>query len=286
MGYHLITTDHLTDNLLFRDNEDFRCAMNYVATTAYTLKVTVLCFILMSNHVHFVVTGSREEAKTFIDRFKLVYGKHFQNKYASKEFLRKLGVDIREVRVEDESLHRGIAYVQMNCVAANITPHPALYPWGTGASFFSEAVHTGTPLSTLSGRVVTRLLHSFIRLPGDYRIGEGGYILPESYVAGKYVESLFRSARRYAYFLNTSSKSRLHLEKEAAPSFRDQVILEAATDLCHSLYRSRSFKDLDEGQKAGLMQQLRRRFNPDINQLVRVMGMPYADVAGMLDTFL
>ena len=285
MRYLLISTDHLTDDLLFRDNEDFRAGMNYTAVVSHVLDVHPLAFILMSNHVHYILYTSKEMAKTYMDRLKQLYGRYFQNKYGINEFLRKQRLDIRELKMEDESLHRGIAYLQMNCVAANITPHPFLYSWGTGSCFFQEARTRGTPLSDFSRRKAIRLLHSNIRLPGNYRMGEDGYILPQSYVPVQWVESLFRSARRYSYFLNTSSKARLRIEKDAAPAFRDQVILEAMTDLCHSLYRCHSPRDLDRKQNADLLRQLYRRFNPDVNQLARVTGTPYSEIAASLDDF-
>lgn len=62
----------------------------------------------MSNHVHFVLEGTEEDARCV------------------REFLRGNGVDIRLLELEGESLERAIAYVQMNCVAANICMHPSL----------------------------------------------------------------------------------------------------------------------------------------------------------------
>ena len=53
--YYLVTTEHLKEGLWFRDENDFRAGMNFVAIQAYQSKVTVLAFILMSNHLHFVV---------------------------------------------------------------------------------------------------------------------------------------------------------------------------------------------------------------------------------------
>ncbi len=285
MKYYLITTDHLTDRLLFRDDDDFRTGMNYLAITTFVLKANLLAFILMSNHIHIVTAGTANQAKALADRFKQMYGRYFSRKYGNRDFLRRLGVDIRELKVEDESLPRGIAYVQMNCVAANITPHPALYPWGTGACFFKETRERSRPLGSMSRRDAIRLLRSNISLPDDFRVGDEGYILPECYIIVKHVERLFRTPKRYSYFLGISSKSRQRLEKEAVPAFRDQVILEGMNDLCRSLFRCHSLNDLADTKKAELMRQLRRRFNPDINQLARVTGIPYPEIAAMLDSF-
>ena len=68
MTFYLITTDHLETRLWFRDEEDFKTGMNLVAVMTYSVGVKVLAFILMSNHVHFVLEGE-EENVTFFSTF-------------------------------------------------------------------------------------------------------------------------------------------------------------------------------------------------------------------------
>ena len=125
---YLVSTDHLEDQIWFRDDADFKVGMNYVALIAAMMGIRILAFVLMSNHVHFVLEGTREEALAFITEFKRRYSKYVQRKYGIRELLRSNGVDIRPVGLEEESLERAIAYVQMNCVAANICVHPLQYP--------------------------------------------------------------------------------------------------------------------------------------------------------------
>ena len=187
--YFLISTDHLVDRLWFRDEEDFRVAMNYVAVAAFLSGVLVLAFILMSNHVHFVICGSRDRTELFINKFKQLYATYYKRKYGVCELLRRNGVDFREVRDDDESLERAIAYVLMNCVAANICMEPSGYPWGTGNTLFNSNPFPGRQLGDLSGRSRIRLLRSNAVLPSEYRLAPGGYILPESYVPVKGIEA-------------------------------------------------------------------------------------------------
>ena len=123
--FYFVTTDHLEDRLWFRDEEDFTVAMNYVAIAAFLSEVIILSFILMSNHVHFVLYCSHKRAVLFINKFKRLYAAYYQRKYGVCELLRRNGVDIREVKESDESLERAIAYVMMNCVAANICMEPS-----------------------------------------------------------------------------------------------------------------------------------------------------------------
>ena len=283
--FFLITTDHLEDRIWFRDDEDFRVAMNYVAIAAFLSGIIVLAFIMMSNHVHFVVACSRERAEQFINTFKRLYAAYYRRKYGVSELLCRNRVDIREISNGDESLEKAVAYVMMNSVAANICLEPSGYPWGTGNVFFNQSHNPGQCLGEYSRRAQIRLLKSKTKLPQNYRVGTEGYILPESYVSVKGVEALFRTPRRLGFFLRTSSKARARLEGGAAPSFRDQNILSVCEDLCHSLFRVNSIDELGVEQKAEMLKQLRRRFSADLNQISRVTGIPYEEAARMLDTF-
>ena len=280
----LITTDHLTDRIWFRDEEDFKVGMNLVAILACSLPVEILSFTLMSNHVHFVLAGSYEQVERFINEFKRRYAQHVRKKYGVKEFLRGNGVDIRPLDGTEESQEWGIAYVQMNCVAANICLSLTNYPWGTGNAFFKVGRTQGRRLDSFSGRARMRLLHSEQKLPPDWIVGEEGYILPESYVNVERVESLFRTPKRMNYFLQNSSKAKRRLSSdEDIPAFRDQVIASAIPDLCQSLFRKPNIGYLDEKDLTELLRQLRFRFSSNINQLARISGLSYEKVAALLD---
>ena len=286
MTFFLITTDHLEDRLWFRDDEDFKVAMNYVAVVAYLLGVDVLAFILMSNHVHFVLQCAEEKAWAFITEFKRHYSYYLSRKYGAKESLRGNGVDVRPLGLNGE-LERAIAYVQMNCVAANICLNPADYPWGTGNSFFRAVPDKGRTLGSLSVRARNRMMHSKFDLPTEWIVGEEAYILPRSFVNVTFVEQLYRNPKNMDYYLRNSSKAkrRLALREEGLPSFRDQIILAAIPDLCQTIFHKWGIGELGEKQRSALVSQIRRRFSADVNQIARVTGIPYSDVARMLEGF-
>ena len=306
--YYLVTTEHLEDALWFRDQEDFAVGMNMVAVQASMSLAVVLVFILMSNHVHFVLYGTREEVEVFIQRFKGRYSQYYCRKWHTKELLRLNKVDIKELPGEQEARERAIAYVMMNCVAAGICTHPSLYPWGCGSALFavqvggignyvaggdrrdgiSEGKLAGSSrkIGGLSRRAQARLLHSTVaNLPDEWAISDAGYVLPESYIGVNKVEQLFRTPQRLDYFLRTSSKAKRRLEigEELIPAFKDQVILGAIPDLCQSLFQKNRFEDLAQHQKTEVLRQLRYRFSACPNQLARVCGLTYDDTARLLD---
>lgn len=286
MYFYLITTDHLEDRLWFRDDEDFKTGMNYAATVAFLVGVNILSFILMSNHVHFVLLGTEQEAKAFINELKRRYAQYFRKKYGFAKFLKNNKVDIKPIPFDDEAPERAIAYVLMNCVAANICSHPSQYAWGSGNSVFSAISPKGTRVDSLSKRELIRRMKSRADLPGSWLIGEGGNILPSSYVKVDYVEKLYRTPSRLDYFLRTSSKARKRLESgpDGQPSFKDQTILVALPELCRALYGTPSFEALDHEQKKEVLRQLRFRFSSNVFQLARVVGVSYEEAARLMDS--
>lgn len=283
---YLVTTEHLKEGLWFRDEEDFIAGMNFVAIQVYQSKVTVLAFILMSNHLHFVLLGPWEDVRAFIDGIKTRYSRYLYHKYGIKELLRRNPVDIREVSSLNEGFEMAVAYSQMNPVAANICAHPTQYPWGTGPLFFSGVRRTGTRLGDLSKRARIRLLHSTQEdLPAHWMVGKEGYVLPEAYVDIDFVERLYRTPKRMNYFLSNSSKARRRLGSgdDQMPAFRDQSILAVLPDLCRSLFQKPDFKDLTEGQQVEVLRQLCRRFSANVHQVARVTGLTYEKAAKLLD---
>jgi len=285
--YYLVTTEHLKVGLWFRDESDFRAGMNFVAIQAYESKVTVLAFILMSNHLHFVVEGRWADVKAFIDGIKSRYSKYLNHKYGTAEFLRRNKVTIEEVSTLNEGLEKAIAYTQMNSVAANICSHPSQYPWGTGPVFFNATKRPGKPLGSLSKRARIRLLHCCkADFPADWLVSEEGYILPESYVAVEFVEGCYRRASRMNYFLVNSSKAKRKIENgdDHHPAFRDQVILAALPDLYRSLFGKQNFEELTTEEKTESLRQVQRRFCSNVHQIARVTGLTYEVAARMMDS--
>lgn len=285
---YLLTTEHLENGLWFRDEEDFKAAMNYVAIEAARYRdVAVLAFVLMSNHLHFVLQGHRERVISFINNLKHRYGIYYRRKYGVKHSLKRNGLDIRSIPYNDEAIEKAIAYVIMNPVAAGICAHPSQYPWGSGALYFSQAAQTGTPLSGLSIRALKRITRSDEEsLPGEWHIGTDGYILPINYIDVKGVEAIYRRPQRMNYFLNNSSKAKKRLEysDEKMPAFRDQSVLAALPDLCRSLFQKEHFYQLQAQEKSEFARQIRFRFSADATQIARVCGVTYEEAAHLLDS--
>lgn len=279
-SFWLVTTSHLEDRLWFRDDEDFKYAMNLVAVLSVSFPGKIICFVLMSNHVHFVLQCTRKQAEGFINKFKGMYSRYCTLKYSDSELLRDNDIDIRELSINDESFERAVAYVQMNPPVANICLEPGGYAWGTGDTFFKEHRPPYHKAGSMSARALTRLTHSKMPIPPDYLIDQRGFVAPESYVPVEYVETIFRTPNRMTYFLRSSSKAKRMKE---GPSFKDQSVLAGLKDLCVSMFQVNEMGMLSDSQKSELVRQLRYRFSSDPNQLARVCKLSYEEVCRLLE---
>ena len=286
MKFWHITTDHLSDRILFRREEDFKVGMNYVAVAKQATGVSILAFILMSNHVHFVLECSREKALEFITRFKGLHSRYLQRQYGLKEFLRRNDVTINPLSPYDDSLKNAIAYVLMNSVGARLCIYANDYQWGSGAVYFSSRPIKGIALGTLSIRAQKQVLRSWEALPGEWILTEDGYISPASYVATAFVEKLFGTPGSMKYYLDKSSKAKGKRETwEALPSFSDQTVTAAYIDLKRTMFNKKEHDNISEEDNSELAIQLKRRFSCDINQICRITGLSYEACLKIFDRF-
>lgn len=288
MGFWLVTTEHLKNGLLFKDEEDYKSGMNCVAVTSVVTSTNVLAFILMSNHTHFVIESSYSTVIEFITRFKKNYSQYYSKKYSETGLLKKNKVQIQELKTNDESFERAVAYVQMNSVAANLCLQPSNYQWGTGNLFFNGKHDcNGKKFGELSGRAKKKLLHSTVELPKDFIVDENGYINPASYVKIDTVESIFRTPKRMMYFLNKSSKAQRIINRDlnssGTPTFNDGLVTAGISDICNSIFHKNSINELNQSQLVELLRQLQYRFSASANQIARVSGLEYAFVSKLLD---
>lgn len=284
--FYLVTTGHLEEALWFRNDEDFAVGMNYVAIEVFLHKeIVVIVFILMSNHVHFLMYGEREDVLRYIIDFKGRYSHYYQKKYGVNCLLRENDIHLEEISIEGEGLEWAAAYIMMNCVHANICAHPSQYPWGSVNAVFQMTNSSDRLLGEFSGRGLRHFLHSGEdSLPKNWTVSEHGFILPQNYVDIKALERRFRTPSRMNYFLSHSSKAKKRIEAEAnLPAFRDQVIVTALPDLFRSLFGKSKFEELSRDEQTECLRQIRMRFSADINQAARVCGIPYAEAANLVD---
>ena len=122
---------------MFQDEEDFIAGVNRVGLCVLKTCIEVVAFILMDNHVHFVLYGSAVKCKAFINMYKRLTGRWISNKYGLSDYLRLLPTEMIRIK-DEESLMNTIAYIDRNSIVAGYRFMPCEYPWGTARYMFRD----------------------------------------------------------------------------------------------------------------------------------------------------
>lgn len=281
MRYYHVYTKGLENGIIFRDRDDYIAGMNLIAIPHYKTGVVILAFVLMSNHVHFVIYGRKSDVQHFISLYKSSISKYVMNRYGDYSLLRRVNTSCDEITTDDESIKRIIAYVLDNPVKAGVCCLASNYEWGSGSCYFTGSGNPfdGTPIDSIPTRIRRRILHSKSLLPSSYILGPKGYIDPASYVDFKLVEKIYARPESFQYFLSSSSSSRQ--SKKDMLMFSDGVLTAALDELLRNKY-GMAVSAMDDQMKRNLILDLRKHFNASAKQLSRVTGLSLNYVLAVL----
>ena len=265
--------------MIYRSHDDYVAGMNLLAVTHFKSGVTLLAFVLMSNHFHFVLYGSKEVALKFINLYKKLISRYIMNKYGESAFLRRVLTSCDEISLADEGVKKVIAYVLDNPVKAGICSLPYMYKWSSISCYYNSSSVDLMSSEIPGRRRMRRILHSNIDLPSEYKFNTGGYIDPMSYVDSRMVERIFVRAKSFEYFLSTTASSRQ--SRKDVIVFSDSLMVNVLDELLKNKYCS-VIELMDETMKRSLLLDLRKYFNASSKQLARITGLPLKTVLTLL----
>lgn len=283
MNYYHIYTKGLEDRQLFRDDDDFVAAMNLIAVAFFGVSIEIWAFVLMSNHVHFVIRAHQDQAEKFISLYKNLLSRYLRSRYNEAKALRHLKTSIDLVDPSIDNIKRLIAYILNNPVKAGINCVPQGYEWSSARCYFNlmDSRSDTVPISEFSVREQRRVLHSYSRLPATCRVNSKGYVTPQSYVNSIAVERLFKSSRTFEFFLSSSLSIRKGISENI--TFNDSTLNIAMRELLEKKFDVDSINELDDFLKKNILKDLKSRFSASSKQLARISGLSVNEVIRYLD---
>jgi len=218
--WHVCTPGHFTE-ILFETDDDYRFIMNTVAIAVALSQVKIITFEIMSNHVHFILEGAKEDCLDFFDKVKRRLKRYLQD---SGRYVNLDGFKTDPIPIETlESLRIEVVYVNRNGYLVHPEHTPFSYPWGSSSLFFNNIQPLAglTPysnLTVLEKRAVCK--GRAADLPGNYIVANG-LILPQCYCNLKKGMALFRDAHHYFSMLSKKYEA----YSEVAGRLHDQIFL-------------------------------------------------------------
>ena len=242
--YHACS-EGLEKSLIFRNREEFIVGMNYVAICEHKFKVRILCFCLMGNHFHFILSGTYDECWRFINEYKRMCAMMMKRLQGKGEALKN--VEIQMKRISDRSY--GSMYFRRDYM-----------PKGRRADEF--------PIRKL----MHEILHSKTAIPGDYIIDESGMVSPLCYIDYKTVEEVFGHPSRLMGLLSSKKEAEFELFLGIADKYNPDLeeLKDSVRELIDAEFGVRAISQLSMEQKITLCSLMRRNFHASRKQIALI----------------
>ncbi len=263
--------------VIFRNKEDYAFAMTLVAMCAFdSPDVQVITFELMSNHVHFVLCGSREAVLAFFTLFKRRLARYFAS---IRTHVNLVQFDCKEPIAIDnlESLRNQIGYTNRNNFVIDPDQTPFSYPFGANSYYFlpvNKARKEGC-LGNLTERTKRVFLHTKqVDYPAKYLIVDG-YLSPMNYCRLDIGEGVFRDARHY---FNKLSKN-IEAYKDIAGALGDTIyytddeLSDVLNRLSREKYGCQRIAALGKADKLDVARLLHFDYNADNGKIARLIKL-------------
>ena len=289
VGYYHVCTDGNAIAWMFQDEEDFIAGVNRVGLCVLMSYVEVVAFILMDNHVHFVLYGTAVKCKSFINMYKRMTGRWISNKYGLSDYLRLLPTEM--IRISDEeALMNTIAYIDRNSIVAGYRFMPCEYPWGTARYMFrdkSDGTMTNVVCTKIGSMTIDQqraVMKSRIRVPGEWLICPNGMVLPSSFMDLGHVERIFKTPNRYSYFLakKLEGMAELQMNESRRIFMPDKELRKVTKQISRKLFGVDDVRSLDVKSRLVIARKLRYDYASTIKQISRMLYLDHDALGGFV----
>lgn len=275
--YYHCASKGLEAYLLFSSRKEFIAGMNRVGFCLLKVPdVIIIAFVLMDNHVHFILYGTEEDCFRFMAEYKKLTSYYYINNSEGKLLDYEYDCWLISNR---EKLKEKICYVLRNPLAAGIRILPTNYSWGSGSLMFNEKKTGFLEIGETSEYYRRKMFGTKREIPESWLINEEGLIWPGSYVEFKRAESSFDSMVDFMFELNRRNEESINQEMYGNEiNLNDNDVLVILADYAERSFGERSLTHLNVSQRLDLIQQIRRSHGVGIKQLGRLLHLRQQDL--------
>lgn len=214
---------------------------------------------------------------------------YISSNYNERKCLKAVKIS-HQVIDDDRYLKTAICYVVKNPVNTGLPFNPWDYLWSSGPLYFRHSDSWTSPMwmsvervTNLSRKDLSIVLKTH-QIPDDNIPMISGLIYPDLYTAIDLVHKIFRTHRAYNYFLNMSKD--IDIESREGIITRLTVpineLRECRKQLSLQLFGKAELRELNASQRVQLVRSIKGRYNSSLKQIVRVCGLVYDEVKGLL----
>lgn len=268
----------LEDDVLFSSVEHFIAGMNRAGLCSlFVPEVMILSFVLMDNHVHFILYGTEADCNSFMTQYKTLTCRYVAGNTGRK--LKNFVFDCWMIPNKEKLLEK-ICYVLRNPFVAGMRILPTNYSWGSGLLMFSNGPDQNYRTVGESTEYWRRkVLGTKQVIPSNWLINENGMIWPGSYVNFVRTEAMFGTVANFMYELNQKNEDIINQEMYGGSiSLHDNVVLSMLEKSAEELFGEGDLDILSVDQRLGLIRNLKRTLGVDIKQMGRLLHIKLRDL--------
>ena len=263
--------------VIFTDKEDYTYMMILIAICSYVYpSIHIVTFEIMSNHLHILICGKKEDILSFFDNLKKKL-RFYLAKRGADVNLKHFGC-VKLIPVESlESIRNQIVYINRNNYVVDPNQTPFSYPFGANSYYFSPAIKRsfdGT-FGELPKHDRRKLVHSKDIYYPDTWLLYDGYISPSSYVRFDIGEGVFRDARHYFHKISRDIESYKDIALQLGESvyYTDDELIAVVYRICRQNYDCENPALLPSKSRLELARTLHFNYNADNGKIARLLKL-------------
>lgn len=277
--YHACTDGNALD-WMFNDVDDFIAGINRTGICKLISHVRVIAYVLMDNHVHFILHGTMPQCKRFMQSYKTLTGRWISKKYHTNNPLRHLPSQLILINNEEQLLDT-IAYLDRNAIVAGYRYLPQEYPWGSARYIFNDASNPTAQTRTIqefNSKEQHQLLKTWHKIPENWRVHSNGMIDPKCFLETSHVENVFKSPIKYIFHLSKKLEGKIELMQGTQIFVSDKELRKITSNLVEELFGKKSIQDLDFNSKITIARKLRYNHASTAKQISRMVSIDHGTI--------
>lgn len=276
-----VCTDGTSIDCMFWDDRDFVAGINRVGVCVYLTNVQLVSYVLMDNHVHFLLYGTMLQCKDFINRFKTLTGKYIAYRHGFRHYLNHLKSCIILLRSKERIINT-IAYIDRNPLVAGFQALPFEYQWGSARYYFRESVsgEKCRSLAEMSDRYCCRLLNTHVILPKTWQVDSTGMLDPLCFIDLDKGMRFIKSPTRYLYFISKKLEGEIdeQLMEGNMTFIMDKELKVIAKNIAFEMFGESKVIMLELKDRMMIAKKLRCQYGSTPKQISRILKLNFETI--------
>ncbi len=272
--WHLFTPGEFQE-LIFKTADDYKFGITSSALALHEVNqsgghVKLYAFAVMSNHIHELLAGTKEDC---LEYFKIRKSK-LMRYFAGKVDFSGFQCQLKEIK-DLKAFRNEVAYINRNGFVNNLRETPFSYEWSSGMYYFNP-VTLKVPL-TKAEYLKFREKRQVFKSRGTEDISpfsiDKDYVSPLCFCEISSGESLFRSAHQYFQHLSRASESYGIIAKTLGDKIflNDEEMFSVVYRKAKELYGIESIKLLPSEGRLKMARMMHFDYNASNNQIQRIL---------------